>query len=183
MAMNLLEASLAAAVKDTPMVTPQGVPLRGLTHGVQIRRLVTHADARGSVTELLDARWNFLPHPISFAYSFTIRPGVVKGWNLHARHQDRYCLIEGAMETILWDPRPDSPTCGELCRIVLTEEDRCLVNIPENVWHADRNIGTTDLRVVNFPTIPYDHADPDKYRLPLDTPLIPACFPPGTQGG
>jgi dTDP-4-dehydrorhamnose 3,5-epimerase len=29
---------------------------------------------------------------------------------------------------------------------------------------------------VNFPTIPYDHADPDKYRLPIDTTLIPFSF-------
>jgi dTDP-4-dehydrorhamnose 3,5-epimerase len=26
---------------------------------------------------------------------------------------------------------------------------------------------------VNFPTTPYDHGNPDKYRLPIDTPLIP----------
>jgi len=51
-----------------------------------------------------------------------------------------------------------------------------IVNIPTNVWHADRNIGTTDVLVVNFPTQPYDHAHPDKYRLPLDTDLIPYSF-------
>jgi dTDP-4-dehydrorhamnose 3,5-epimerase len=30
--------------------------------------------------------------------------------------------------------------------------------------------------VVNFPTRPYDHASPDKYRLPLDTDEIPYEF-------
>ena len=82
----------------------------------------------------------------------------------------------GVMELVLFDPRPDSPTCGEVCRIVLSEQNRCLVNVPRNVWHADHNIGTTDAVVVNFPTIAYDHANPDKYRLPLDTDLIPHSF-------
>ena len=27
-----------------------------------------------------------------------------------------------------------------------------------------------------IPTRPYDHANPDKYRLPIDTPLIPYSF-------
>jgi len=118
-----------------------------------------------------------------FAYTFTIRPGVVKGWNLHRRHQDRYTILQGEMELILFDPRPASPTFGELCRVTLSEHDRCLVNVPIDVWHADYNIGTRDVVVVNFPTIAYDHAAPDKWRLPIDTPLIPYRFPPGTTGG
>jgi dTDP-4-dehydrorhamnose 3,5-epimerase len=39
---------------------------------------------------------------------------------------------------------------------------------------------TTSVRsnavLINFPTMPYDHANPDKYRLPLDTKLIPHSF-------
>ena len=111
-----------------------------------------------------------------FAYCFTIRPGVVKGWNLHREHEDRYALLHGEMELVLYDPRPESSTCGEVSRIVLSEHHRCLVNVPKNVWHADHNIGATDVVVVNFPTIPYDHARPDKYRLPLNTNLIPHSF-------
>jgi dTDP-4-dehydrorhamnose 3,5-epimerase len=107
---------------------------------------------------------------------FTIRPGCAKGWNLHRENEDRYAIIKGEMELVLFDPRSDSPTCGEVCRIVMSEYHRCLVNVPRNVWHADHNIGTTDVVVINFPTAPYDHANPDKYRLPLDTKLIPHSF-------
>ena len=82
---------------------------------------------------------------------------------------------------MLYDPRPESPTCGKINRIVLGAHRRCLVNVPCNVWHADHNIGTSDVLVVNFPTRPYNHADPDKHRLPLDTPLIPHSFP-GAKG-
>lgn len=181
--MSLLEDTIAAALPDSATVAPDGRSLRRLTHGVIQRRLTTHTDERGTVTELFDPRWGFHPDPLVFAYTFTIRPGIVKGWNLHRHHEDRYTLIQGEMELILFDPRSDSPTFGETCRLVLSEHDRCLVNVPENVWHADHNIGSRDVVVVNFPTIQYDHAKPDKLRLPLDTPLIPYRFPQGTMGG
>jgi dTDP-4-dehydrorhamnose 3,5-epimerase len=100
----------------------------------------------------------------------------VKGWNLHREHEDRYVVLAGDMELVLFDPRPDSSTCGEVCQVVLNGRERTIVNVPANVWHADHNIGTTDLVVVNFPTLPYEHVNPDKYRLPLDTPLIPHSF-------
>jgi dTDP-4-dehydrorhamnose 3,5-epimerase len=50
------------------------------------------------------------------------------------------------------------------------------MNIPAGIWHANRNLGSKDVVVVNFPTIPYDHAAPDKYRLSLDTDQIPYKF-------
>jgi dTDP-4-dehydrorhamnose 3,5-epimerase len=173
---SVLEETLAAARRDRQMTTPEGVPVRRLTHGVAIRPLPTHVDQRGSVCELFDPRWRWHPDPMVFAYCFTIRPGVVKGWNLHREHEDRYALVQGEMALVLYDPRPESPTYREICTVTLSDKRRCLVNVPRDVWHADHNIGTTDVLVVNFPTMPYDHADPDKYRLPLDTDLIPYSF-------
>jgi dTDP-4-dehydrorhamnose 3,5-epimerase len=35
------------------------------------------------------------------------------------------------------------------------------------------------LRMINLPTCPYDHADPDKYRLPIKNELIPFDFDDG----
>jgi dTDP-4-dehydrorhamnose 3,5-epimerase len=180
---SLLEKTLAAAVRDLATVSPDGASLGRLTHGVTKRRLITHTDYRGTVTELFDPRWSDQNEPLVFAYTFTIRPGVAKGWNLHRKHQDRYTILQGEMELVLFDPRPGSPTLGEVCRIILSEHDRCLVNVPVDVWHADYNIGARDVVVVNFPTMAYDHAAPDKWRLPIDSPLIPHRFPAGTTGG
>jgi dTDP-4-dehydrorhamnose 3,5-epimerase len=107
---------------------------------------------------------------------FTVRPGTVKGWGLHKLHEDRYFVVDGEMEVVMYDPRPESSTCGQIFRIVLSAARPRLMNIPRFVWHADRNIGTGDVRAINFPTMQYDHANPDKYRLPLDTDLIPFDF-------
>lgn len=172
----ILEQTLAEAVRDVQTVAPDGTPMQRITEGVVIRDAQTHADERGSVFELFDERWQWHPDPLVFAYTFTIRPGYVKGWNLHKEHEDRYVLLQGEMELVLFDPRPDSSTFGEVCRIVLSEYHRRIVNVPKLVWHADHNIGTKDALVVNFPTAAYDHANPDKYRLPIDTQLIPHSF-------
>jgi dTDP-4-dehydrorhamnose 3,5-epimerase len=173
---SILDVTLAAAIRDRQTTTPEGKKICRLTDGVRLKPLTTHIDARGAVVELFDHRWEWHAEPLVFAYSFTIRPGVVKGWNLHREHEDRYALLQGEMELVLYDPRPDSPTCGEICQIVLSERNRCLVNVPRNVWHADHNIGSTDVVVINFPTMAYDHQHPDKYRLPLGTDLIPHSF-------
>ena len=95
---------------------------------------------------------------------------------MHKQHEDRYFLQLGDIELVLYDARPDSPTCGLVSKVYLSEHRRMLMSIPAGVWHADRNIGSKDAVVVNFPTIPYDHTNPDKYRLPLDTDQIPYKF-------
>jgi dTDP-4-dehydrorhamnose 3,5-epimerase len=111
-----------------------------------------------------------------FSYCFTIRPGYVKGWNLHERHEDRYALVQGELELVLYDPRPDSKTYGEICKIVVSEYDRKLVNIPRKRLARRPQHRQQDLLVVNFPTLVYDHANPDKLRLPIDSDLIPYEF-------
>jgi dTDP-4-dehydrorhamnose 3,5-epimerase len=175
-ATSLLDLTLAEAVRDQATVTAAGVSLARPLDGMISRPSPTHVDERGSLVEMFDPRWNVHPDPLVYAYTFTIRPGYAKGWNLHKLHEDRYFLLQGEMELVLYDVRPDSSTCGQIYRLTLSEHDRRLVNIPKYVWHTDRNIGTCDAVVVNFPTMPYDHANPDKYRLPLDTPLIPYKF-------
>jgi dTDP-4-dehydrorhamnose 3,5-epimerase len=164
------------AVRDSQMVTPEGQSLQQLPHGVTFRDAVTHTDDRGSVCEIFDPRWGWHDDPLVFVYMFTVRPGVVKGWNLHKEHEDRYLIVSGDLAVVLYDDRPDSPTRGLVSKIVLSEHRRRLMNVPKNVWHADHNVGTKDALVVNCPTTQYDHANPDKYRLPLDTDLIPYSF-------
>jgi dTDP-4-dehydrorhamnose 3,5-epimerase len=175
---NPLEATLAAAVQDQRTVDDQRRSTAPLLDGMSFRDLVRHDDDRGTVMEIYDPRWAWHADPLVFCYVFTIRPGVVKGWGLHKLHEDRYCVMSGELELVLYDPRPDSSTVGKICKVYLSGTQPRLINVPAFVWHADRNVGTTDLVVLNFPTIQYDHANPDKYRLPLDTDLIPYDFGP-----
>ena len=175
---TILDQTLAAAVRDKRTVDDQRKSIAPLLDGMSIRESVRHDDERGSVTEIYDPRWNWHPDPLVFSYLFTIRPGLVKGWGLHKMHEDRYFVISGELELVLYDPRPESSTYGKICKVYLSGARPALINVPRHVWHADHNIGTSDLVVVNSPTIQYDHSSPDKYRMPIDTDLIPYDFGP-----
>ncbi len=167
-----------AGQQDRQMVTADGKSCAVMIDGVHMRDLVLHTDDRGTVCEMYDPRWEWHPDPLVFSYFYTIRPGLIKGWAMHKKHDDRYCLLQGEMKVVLYDARTDSPTKGHVLELYLTEQRRQLFSLPQGVWHADQNIGSKDCLVVNFPTIQYDHASPDKYRLPLDTDLIPYKFDP-----
>lgn len=173
---------MSPARRDMQTVDGAGRRLDPLPEGVVVRDLVTHVDERGTVCELYDDRWGVHPESLVFAYSFTIRPGRAKGWGMHKEHEDRYAFMFGELELVLYDAREDSATHGLTSRIFLTDLHRVLLTIPRGVWHAERNPGLVDTRVVNFPSIPYDHALPDKYRLPLDTVELPVKLGPDWLG-
>ena len=162
--------------RDIQTVTDKGDSIGPVPHGVRFHDVITQVDERGTLTELFDPRWGWHPDPLVYAYTMTIRPGVVKGWGMHKEHEDRYFILDGEMLVVLYDERPDSPTHGLVSEIPLTEHRRRLMNIPVGIWHADRNIGAKDVRVINFKTKLYDHENPDKYRLPLHNDRIPYRF-------
>lgn len=74
--------------------------------------------------------------------------------------------------------------CLQFCGpyVTMSEFERCLITIPSGIWHANRNIGETELIVMNFPTTAYDHTSPDKFELPLDTKEIPVELGSGWVG-
>jgi dTDP-4-dehydrorhamnose 3,5-epimerase len=168
--------------QDVQTVSSDGERLDPLPEGVVVRDLVTHVDERGTVCELYDPRWGVHEAPMAFAYLFTIRPGEAKGWGLHLRHDDRYAFISGELELVFYDAREGSATAGLESRIALSTYRRRLLTIPAGVWHAERNLGASDVMVINFPTIQYDHTSPDKYRLPLDTDELPVDLGPAWTG-
>lgn len=163
-------------------MTPSGDHVAPLPAGVIVRALRTHVDARGSVMEVYDPRWGVHAADMVYAYSFTIRPGYAKGWGMHLEHDDRYILLRGRMEVVFWDGRPESPTHGLEARVTTSEFERSLIVVPTGVWHANRNIGDTELIVLNLPTTPYRHERPDKFTLPLDSEEIPVRLGPEWVG-
>lgn len=162
--------------KDTPTVTPEGESLQPRIDGVIVRRLRTLEDARGEVTEIYRPGWDLHPDPLVYVYQSTLRPGAIKGWIVHEQQDDRLFLNVGVMRWVLYDSRTASPTCGLLNELVFSERNRALLIIPRGVYHAVQNIGTNDAMFINMPTRPYDHGDPDKFRLPLHNDRIPFDF-------
>jgi dTDP-4-dehydrorhamnose 3,5-epimerase len=174
------DANLGARA-DEATVTPAGQPLRELIAGVVVRPAVTQVDDRGELCEVYDPRWGVSEAPLVYVYQSMVRPGATKGWIVHERQDDRIFVSLGTLRIVLYDAREGSPTQGRVNELVFSERNRALVVIPSGVFHAVQNVGTVDAYFVNAPTKPYDHAAPDKRRLPLDTDRIP--FSLGRRSG
>jgi dTDP-4-dehydrorhamnose 3,5-epimerase len=163
-------------VKEQPSVTADGESLKPLIVGVKVRYQRSIEDARGEITEVYRPSWGVHDDPLVYVYQVSVRPGMTKGWVVHERQEDRVFHIMGTTHWALYDDRPESSTRGLLNQFVFSEKNRALLVIPRGVYHAVRNIGIGDAIFVNMPTRPYDHEDPDKFRLPLKNDRIPFSF-------
>jgi dTDP-4-dehydrorhamnose 3,5-epimerase len=168
-----------ARTKDELAVSPHGVKDSAggaKIEGVEVERVLPFSDHRGTLSEVVDLERHFWREPIVYSYAITIRPGRIKGWGMHRLQTDRYYLASGSVRVVLYDGRIDSPTHGLVQELQFTPESRGLVRIPPGVWHADQNWGSDDVLIMNFPTRPYQHADPDKYRIDQASGEIPFYF-------
>lgn len=159
--------------KDDPTVTAEGESLQESIDGVEVRRSPTHADERGTLCEVYDLRWGFTDDPLVYVYHVTVRPGSVRGWVVHRKQDDRLFFYAGVLRIVMYDARTDSPTHGSLNVFHLGGHDRALLKIPAGVYHAVQNVGDHEGAFINLPSQPYQHDDPDKYRLPLENDVIP----------
>jgi dTDP-4-dehydrorhamnose 3,5-epimerase len=162
--------------KDRQTVTAEGSRLDPVIDGVKIRYTVTQVDERGSLAEIFDPSWKVREEPLAYIYTFTIRPGKTKGWIKHEMQADCIFLVSGTVKFVLFDDRRDSPTYRMINEHYLSDSNRGLITYPAGIYHALQNIGESTATMVNMPTRAYNHNDPDKYRLPLDTDYIPYRF-------
>lgn len=168
-------AIVPEGVRDVPSVDTDGRPsdrIEGVVHA----RAVVHGDHRGALMETVNFDHPFWEEPVVHAYTITVAPGRIKGWGMHRRQDDRYATLSGRLRVVLYDGRTDSPSFQRFAEFFFTDETPGFLRIPPGVWHADQNIGEEPCRLMNFPTRPYDHRDPDKYRIDPDSGEIPFDF-------
>lgn len=140
--------------------------------GVEVKQLKTFADERGSLTEIL-RRDDPIFEGFGQCYFSMSYPGVIRGWHYHKKQTDYFTCVSGMIKVPLYDLREESPTHGEVNEFFIGDENRIVVKIPIGVLHGFKNVGVTPCILVNFPTTPYDPADPDEYRIPYDSSDIP----------
>jgi len=87
---------------------------------------------------------------------------------------------------LLYDGRKESPTCGVVQKVLLSDRSARQVLIPQEVWHLSLNVGLSDAILINLPSTHYDHDHPDRYHISFDSNLIPVdvrAYFPVTQSG
>lgn len=162
--------------KDAQTVTPEGERVQSLIHGVVTRPAITQTDERGTICEIFNPAWEFSKAPLVYVYQVTLRPHKLKGWVVHYQQDDRLFISQGTLKIVLYDGRESSPTHKRVNEFFMGDHHRGLILIPHGVYHAIQNVGETEALFINLPTRPYNHADPDKLRLPPNTDEIPYRF-------
>ena len=166
-------------IQDKQSVTPEGQSVKPLIQGLIVRPARTIEDKRGEVVEIYRPAWNVHPDPLVYVNQVSIRPGAIKGWTVHHQQDDRIYLCLGVTRWAFYDARDDSPTYKMVNEFVFSDRTRALLIIPHGVFHAVKNIGQTEAIFIDMPTQPYDHENPDKYRLPPHNAVIPFDFDDG----
>ncbi|MFC1904255.1 dTDP-4-dehydrorhamnose 3,5-epimerase family protein [Chloroflexota bacterium] len=140
--------------------------------GVFVKQLSQITDERGKIMHMLRADE---PHFEQFGeiYFSVVYPGVVKAWHIHKEMTLNYAVISGMIKLVLYDPREDSQTKGEIQELFIGEDNYALVKIPAGVYNGFKGIGTKPAIVANCATIPHrpdeiERLEPFNNDIPYD---------------
>jgi dTDP-4-dehydrorhamnose 3,5-epimerase len=165
-----------SARKDAAHIDRDWVVDWQLIDGVRCREVRNVVTANGITTELYRPDWGMVEGSVEQAIHVALRGNAVSAWHQHHHRWDFLFVVGGHLRVVLCDPRPDSPTLGQVDVLHLSPARPMLVAIPPHVWHGVQNLSTEISSFVNFFDRPYDYDDPDEWRLPADTPEIPYRF-------
>ena len=107
-------------------------------------------------------------------YVTTAKPNVVKAWHYHKLQADHWVCLIGKARVGLYDPRPDSPTYQAVNEFLMTPEEPFLLKIPILVYHGFKGAAPDrETMIMNIPTVAYNYAQPDEYRMDPYESMIP----------
>ena len=138
--------------------------------GVKVTQLRQILDERGKVMHMLRSDSEIF-EGFGEIYFSCVYPGAIKAWHIHKAMTLNYAVPHGNIKFVLYDDRPESPTCGEVQEIFLGPDNYCLVTVPPMVWNGFKGIGGETAIVANCASIPHDPAEID--RKPAFDPSIP----------
>lgn len=143
----------------------------GKIHDVVLKPLVTHSDDRGYFREVLRDDDSLLRRFGQTSITKTY-PGVIKAFHWHRDQDDVWYVADGMARVVLYDRRPDSPTCGQTQVVYAGEDNPVTILIPAGIAHGYQVIGHKPVLLFYHVTKAYDASDPDEQRIAFDDPTI-----------
>jgi dTDP-4-dehydrorhamnose 3,5-epimerase len=143
-----------------------------MIEGVKAKSLRVIPDERGRVIEIL-RRDEDLFLKFGQVYVTTTYPQVVKAWHYHKVQTDHIVAVGGMIKLVLYDPREDSNTKGEINEFFMGIHNPLLVQVPNGIYHGWKCISEDEAIIINIPTEVYVRSAPDEYRLPPHGKDIP----------
>jgi len=132
-------------------------------------------DERGKIMHMLRADAEHFEKfgEIYFSVSY---PGVIKGWHLHTSQTQNYAVVSGMIKLVLYDPRENASTKGELMELFIGEDNYVLVRIPPGIANGYKTIGVKPAMLANCATEPHApdemiRIDPFSSEIPYDWEL------------
>jgi len=129
-----------------------------MIYGVKILNRSVFKDKRGEVMHIMksdDENFNIFGE----VYCSSIKPGVVKAWNLHKKITINYIVIKGTIKFVLFDNRKNSPTFNQKQEIILSLSNYVSVSVPPLIWNGFQCIGSKKAYVINFTDYPYSKTE------------------------
>jgi dTDP-4-dehydrorhamnose 3,5-epimerase len=146
-----------------------------MIEGVKVTKLARICDERGMIMHMLkrtDATFTEFGE-IYFSCGY---PGAIKAWHIHKEMTLNDCCLVGMIKLVVYDPRKDSPTFGELNEFFIGEQNYCVVQIPPGVANGYKAFGDKMAIVANCASMPHDkneiiYLDPFENDIPYDWEL------------
>jgi dTDP-4-dehydrorhamnose 3,5-epimerase len=167
---------LPGAKKDAQSVTAEWQFLQSLIEGVRFKEVRHVPKESGHLTEIWRREWALDAGPVDQVFQVFLKPGGVSAWHTHQKTVDRLFATHGLVKLVLYDARKDSVTQGRLNIFRIGAVRPTLVIVPPGVWHGVENISSEPSLLLNLVDHAYRYEDPDHWRLPMDTDLIPYRF-------
>jgi dTDP-4-dehydrorhamnose 3,5-epimerase len=137
---------------DPLKFTSEKLEVKGLIEsptieGVYAKQLKTFLDGRGDLTEIWSTSWPDADKikSIEHAYFNLTDKGVIKGWHWHEDSYSQYVCVQGKMQIVLIDLRPNSSSFRHVNQFVAGSKNPLYLQIPPYVlkgWKALEENGT-----------------------------------------
>ncbi|MEO0249308.1 MAG: dTDP-4-dehydrorhamnose 3,5-epimerase family protein [candidate division WOR-3 bacterium] len=139
--------------------------------GIEIKSLVTHADARGFFREIIRGTDEFFSAGFAQWSHSVLYDSVIKAWHMHRLQTDWWYVVSGVLKVGLCDLREDSPTKGQTASLLMGDHQPPIVlAIPPGIAHGCRALQAP----VNLMYITSRTYDPeDEIRIPWNDRRIP----------
>ncbi len=135
-----------------------------MIEGVAVKILKVIPDERGRLMEILRCDDDLFTQ-FGQVYMTTTYPQVVKAWHYHKNQEDFIACVRGMIKMALYDDREGSSTRGEVNEFYIGEHRPQLVRVPRMVYHGWKCVSTEEAIIINAPSMTYNYAEPDEFRI------------------
>ena len=139
--------------------------------GLTLTPLKQIADERGAVFHYLKVDSPFY-QGFGEAYFSKINEEVIKGWKLHKKVSQNFCVPFGTVKIVVFDDREDSSTKGLIEEIILDDQSNYkLLSMPPGLWYSFKCESKGFALLANI--IDQTHTPEESINLPLNSKQVP----------